>query len=157
METMSDIQESTLAISAAREVSDLDLVCTFTFERTKNGEFRTMMGTGVKEAVASALDAGAHIIGANCGNGTAGMIDIVSEIRTFDRHVPVLIHANAGLPEYQDGETLFPETPGEMACQIRDLLQAGASIVGGCCGTTPEHIREIVKAVNEHTKQFSVS
>jgi 5-methyltetrahydrofolate--homocysteine methyltransferase len=148
VETMSDVQESVMAIQAAKSVSELDVLCTFTFERTKQGDFRTMMGTGVKEAMESVLNAGADVIGANCGNGTAGMIEIVKEIRSFDPNVPVLVHANAGLPEYHEGKTIFPEAPHEMACQMQDLVKAGANIVGGCCGTTPEHIREIVKVVN---------
>jgi 5-methyltetrahydrofolate--homocysteine methyltransferase len=73
------------------------------------------------------------------------MIEIVREIRAIDPHIPVLVHANAGLPQYRDGETIFPESPAEMASQMKDLVAAGANIVGGCCGTTPEHIRYIVK------------
>jgi len=147
METMADTAESSLAIQAAKEVADLDVLCTFTFEKTQNGEFRTMMGTGVGEAIESALKSGADVIGANCGNGTEGMIGIVHEIRQSYPDVPVLIQANAGLPEYRDGKTVFPESPGEMSSQITDLINSGANIVGGCCGTTPEHIREIVKLV----------
>jgi 5-methyltetrahydrofolate--homocysteine methyltransferase len=106
-----------------------------------------MMGTGVGEAVGSALKSGADGIGANCGNGTEGMIGIVQEIRQGYPDVPIIIQANAGLPEYRDGKTVFPESPGEMSSQITDLINSGANIVGGCCGTTPEHIREIVKVV----------
>ena len=95
-----------------------------------------------------ALAAGADIIGANCGNGTAGMIDIVKEIRTLNPDIPVLVHANAGLPIYQDGDTIFPESATEMASQIEELVKAGANIVGGCCGTTPEHIKQIVQVLS---------
>ena len=147
METMTDTMESSLAVRAAKSISDLDVLCTFTFERTQNGEFRTMMGTTIAEAVESALSDGADVIGANCGNGTEGMIGIVGEIRDQYPDVPILIHANAGLPVYQDGKTVFPESPTDMASQIQDLVESGANIVGGCCGTTPEHILEIVKVV----------
>jgi 5-methyltetrahydrofolate--homocysteine methyltransferase len=140
---MSDPQEATLAVQAAKNVSDLDVVCTFTFEKTQTGEYRTMMGTTVSEAVESAISANADMIGANCGNGIAGMVDIVKEIRELEKEIPVLVHANAGLPVYQDGSTIFPETPVEMASQINALVEAGANIIGGCCGTTPEHIRMI--------------
>jgi len=149
VETMSDIQESTLAIKAAKRVSNLEVVCTFTFERTQSNEYRTMMGTTVAEAVESARTADADIIGANCGNGIAGMVDIVREIRKMEKDLPILVHANAGLPQYQDGHTVFPETPVEMASQVKSLVEAGASIVGGCCGTTPEHIRLILQAVKQ--------
>ena len=147
IETMTDPEEARLAIEAARKVTDLDIACTFTFTRNQDGAYRTIMGTDVGSYLEMALSAGADIIGANCGNGTAGMIEIVREIRTLDPRIPVLVHANAGLPVYQDGLTVFPESPGEMASQIRELIEAGASIVGGCCGTTPEHIRYIAEVV----------
>jgi 5-methyltetrahydrofolate--homocysteine methyltransferase len=77
------------------------------------------------------------------------MIEIVREIRELDPDIPVLVHANAGLPLYQDGKTVFPESAQEMASQIGDLVEAGADIVGGCCGTTPEHIRQIVQILSK--------
>ncbi len=143
IETMSDLEEARIAILAAKSTSDLDVACTFTFSKTQTGEYRTMMGTGVEEFLAMAKEAGADVIGANCGNGTAGMIEIVKEIRALDPDIPVLVHANAGLPRYEDGKTVFPETPSEMATQMEDLVKAGANIVGGCCGTTPDHIKYI--------------
>jgi len=148
VETMADPEEASLAIEAIKKVCDLDVACTFTFSKTQTGEYRTIMGTGVEEFLEMALTAGADIVGANCGNGTAGMIEIVKEIRALNPTVPVLVHANAGLPRYQDGKTVFPETPLEMAPQIKDLVTAGANLVGGCCGTTPEHIRQIVKELS---------
>jgi len=143
IETMSDLEEARIAILAAKSISELDVACTFTFSKTQTGEYRTMMGTGVEEFLEMAKAAGADVIGANCGNGTAGMIEIVKEIRALDPNIPVLVHANAGLPVYEDGKTVFPETPSEMATQMEDLVKSGANIVGGCCGTTPEHIRYI--------------
>ncbi len=148
IETMSDLAEAKVAIKAAKEVAGLDVACTFTFSRTQTGEYRTMMGTGVKDYLEMALSAGADIIGANCGNGTAGMIEIVHEIRSIDQGIPILVHANAGLPRYEDGKTVFPETPDEMAPQMKELVAAGANIVGGCCGTTPDHIRLISKILS---------
>jgi 5-methyltetrahydrofolate--homocysteine methyltransferase len=147
IETMSDMEESVLAIRAARISTTLDVLCTFTFEKTQAGEYRTLMGTSVPEAVSSAMAAGADVIGANCGNGTAGMIEIVREIREMDSSVPILVQANAGLPVYEDGRTVFPEGPEEMASQVPGLLEAGANIIGGCCGTTPEHIRLMARLV----------
>jgi 5-methyltetrahydrofolate--homocysteine methyltransferase len=149
VETMSDLQEALLAVEAIKGVSQREVACTFTFSRTQAGEYRTMMGTGIEEYLMRVKEAGVDIVGANCGNGTAGMIEIVKEIRKLDPGIPVLVHANAGLPVYRDGKTVFPETPGEMASQINDLVNAGADIVGGCCGTTPEHVRFIVRALNK--------
>jgi 5-methyltetrahydrofolate--homocysteine methyltransferase len=89
------------------------------------------------------VDNGANIIGANCGNGVAGMIDITREIRKTNQTIPVLIHANAGMPVYKEGETVFPESPDVMAGHALNLIQQGANVIGGCCGTTPDHIRKI--------------
>jgi 5-methyltetrahydrofolate--homocysteine methyltransferase len=147
IETMSDLQEAEAAIQAVKKVSMLEVACTFTFSLTQSGEYRTMMGTGIEEYLTMVKDNGVEIVGANCGNGTAGMVEIVKEIRKLDGGIPVLVHANAGLPVYRDGRTVFPETPREMAAQIGDLVNAGANIIGGCCGTTPEHIRLIREAI----------
>lgn len=147
IETMTDPEEARLAIEAVKKVTALDVACTFTFSRNQDGVYRTMMGTDLADYLEMTLSAGADIIGANCGNGTAGMIEIVRGIRKLNPDIPVLVHANAGLPQYQDGKTIFPESPAEMAAQIDELVAAGANIVGGCCGTTPEHIRQIVQVL----------
>ncbi|MFA5533805.1 MAG: homocysteine S-methyltransferase family protein [Mariniphaga sp.] len=151
VETMSDIDEARIAIKAAKENTQLEVICTMTFEKTVTGEYRSMMGVSPAEMVQPLLDAGADIIGANCGNGIAGMVNIVKEIRKINPLIPVLIHANAGMPVYNDGETVFPEKPEEMAAFIPEIIAAGANIIGGCCGTTPEHICKIKEAVNKHT------
>ena len=148
IETMTDPEEARIAIEAVKKASELDVACTFTFSKNQDGVYRTMMGTDVEAYLEMAKLAGADIIGANCGNGTAGMIEIVRVIRTLDPDIPVLVHANAGLPIYQDGLTVFPESASEMASQMGELVAAGANIVGGCCGTTPEHIRQIIKVLS---------
>ncbi|MCF8226482.1 MAG: homocysteine S-methyltransferase family protein [Bacteroidales bacterium] len=147
IETMSDMDEARIAIRAAKSVTQKEVMCTFTFTLTPAGEYRTMMGASPAESVQMLLEEGVDVLGANCGNGTAGMIEIVRQIREVNREIPVLVHANAGMPELKDGESVFPETPSEMSSQIRDLILAGANIVGGCCGTTPGHIASIVKVV----------
>ena len=148
IETMSDIDEAVQAVKAARENTDLEVICTFTFERTIQGDYRTMMGVSPVEAARAAMEAGADIIGTNCGNGFERMIDIVKEIRTVSPDIPVLVHANAGLPQNIDGVDVFPDTPEQMASLVPDLVDAGANIIGGCCGTTPDHIRAIRQAVD---------
>lgn len=149
IETMSDPEEARIAIEAVKKITTLDVACTFTFSKNQDGVYRTMMGSDVESYLEMARLAGADIIGANCGNGTAGMIEIVRVIRALDPDIPVLVHANAGLPIYQDGKTVFPETAADMASQIEELVKAGANIVGGCCGTTPEHIRQIVEVLSK--------
>jgi 5-methyltetrahydrofolate--homocysteine methyltransferase len=147
IETMSDLDEARLAIRAAKENTGCEVFCTMTFEKMVTGEFRTMMGVSPTEMVQILTDAGAELIGANCGNGIAGMVGIVEEIRKSNHDIPILVHANAGMPVYQEGETVFPEKPEEMAALVSKIIVAGANIIGGCCGTTPEHIcmvREMV-------------
>jgi 5-methyltetrahydrofolate--homocysteine methyltransferase len=147
VETMSDLDEARIAVKAARENTPVEVICTMTFEKTVTGVYRTMMGVSPSEMVEAMKEAGADIIGANCGNGIAGMIVIVQEIRSIDKDIPVLIHANAGLPQYVNGKTVFPETPEQMAGFIPALVEAGADIIGGCCGTTPRHIQLIANAL----------
>lgn len=143
IETMSDLDEARIAIRAAKENTSCEVFCTMTFEKTVTGEFRSMMGVSPTEMVQTLIDAGAELIGANCGNGIAGMVGIVEEIRKANPDIPILVHANAGMPVYQDGETVFPEKPEEMAALVPKIIAAGANIIGGCCGTTPEHIARV--------------
>jgi 5-methyltetrahydrofolate--homocysteine methyltransferase len=147
IETMSALDEALAAIRAARAATQLEIICTFTFDRTAAGEYRTMMGVSPRQMAQTVTEAGANIIGANCGNGVAQMIDIVRELRDTAPTTPILVHANAGLPVSRDGLAVFPETPEETALLIPELLRAGANIVGGCCGTTPDHIRAIGAAL----------
>jgi 5-methyltetrahydrofolate--homocysteine methyltransferase len=147
IETMSDIDEAVIAVKACRENTKTEVICTMTFEKTGDQAFHTMMGITPAHMVSSLTEAGAHIIGANCGNGIENMIGIVKEIRTIDTQIPVLIHANAGAPVYSEGKTVFPETPDQMAGYLDLLIAAGANIIGGCCGTTPDHIRKIAQFV----------
>ena len=149
IETMSDLDEARLAVQAAKENTSAEIICTMTFERTVSGEYRSMMGVSPTDMVNTIINSGADIIGANCGNGIEGMINIVQEIRKSNTDIPVLIHANAGLPIYQDGQTIFPETPDQMASYVDALLNAGANVIGGCCGTTPQHIKKIAEIVRK--------
>ncbi len=148
IETMTDLDEARLAIRAAKENSKCEVFCTMTFDKTVQGEFRTMMGVSPTEMVETLVEAGAELIGANCGNGIADMIGIVEEIRKANAEIPVLVHANAGMPHYHDGQTVFPETPDEMALLVPRIIAAGANVIGGCCGTTPGHICRVREMVD---------
>lgn len=150
IETISDKDEAVIAIRAAKENTKCEIICTFTFEKTVKGEYRTMMGITPSDAACAILDAGADIIGTNCGNGMERMIEIVREMRQVAPGVPILVHANAGMPQNINGVDVFPESPEIMASFVEDLIKAGANIIGGCCGTTPEHIKAIKKAVSAH-------
>ena len=143
IETMSAIDEAAIAVKAAKENTECEVICTFTFEKTSRGDYRTMMGVGPVDAAKAAIDSGADVVGANCGNGIERMIDIVAEMRGALPGAIIMVQANAGLPQHIDGRDIFPETPDQMAAQVPAMIRAGANIVGGCCGTTPAHIRAI--------------
>ena len=143
IETMSALDEASIAIRAARENTGCVVIATMTFDGDTVNGYHTMMGVTPAEMVAALKEAGAHIIGSNCGNGIENMTGIVKEIRKSDKDIPVMIQANAGVPELIDGKTVFRESPELMASFVPALIEAGANIIGGCCGTTPEHIREM--------------
>jgi len=147
IETFTDLDEARCAIKAAKEHTSLEVICTMTFEKTPMNEFRTMMGVSPADMTTELVKAGADIIGANCGNGMEGMIAITKEIRSVNKEIPILIHANAGAPIYNNGITTFPETPEYMAGLVKQLIASGANIIGGCCGTTPNHICKIVETI----------
>jgi 5-methyltetrahydrofolate--homocysteine methyltransferase len=150
IETMSAIDEAIIAIRAAKESANLEVVCTFTFDKTALGEYRTMMGVSPEEMVHAVKEAGADVIGTNCGNGFDQMIEIVRAIRKADNFTPLLVHANAGKPIYENGVTIFPETPEMMGAKVNELINCGANIIGGCCGTTPEHIKVLAREIRKH-------
>jgi 5-methyltetrahydrofolate--homocysteine methyltransferase len=147
IETMSAIDEAELAVKATKENTNLEIIATFTFEKTQNDDYRTMMGVSPVDAAHAMIEAGADIIGTNCGNGIERMVEIVKEMREVASDTPILVHANAGLPQIVDGVDVFPETPEDMARQVGDLVSAGANIIGGCCGTSPAHIKAMKEAV----------
>jgi 5-methyltetrahydrofolate--homocysteine methyltransferase len=146
VETMSSLTEAVQAIKAVKENTNLPAICTFTFELGAKG-FRTMMGVKPDRAARAAVAAGADIIGANCGNGIANMIEITKQMRAAAPGTPILIHANAGAPEVENGKTIFKETPEYMASRVNELIEAGANVIGGCCGTTPNHIAAMARSV----------
>jgi len=143
IETMAAIDEATLAIRAVKENTALEVICTFTYDKLPEGSFRTMMGVSPADMAAAAREAGADVIGANCGQGGEQMIGIVKELRAAAPDTPILVQANAGRPVQTDAGTSFPETPAVTAGWVAELVAAGANIIGGCCGTTPDHIRAI--------------
>jgi 5-methyltetrahydrofolate--homocysteine methyltransferase len=150
VETMAALDEAVLAVKAATESTGLETACTFTFENNNANGYRTMMGVTPNIMAEEIIKAGACVIGTNCGYGIDQIIEIVKEIRSADKVTPVLVHANAGLPVIENGKTVYPETPEVMASKINTLIKSGANIIGGCCGTTPEHIRLIAEKVREN-------
>lgn len=142
VETMTDLNEAVTAVRAVKDVSpETPVIATMTFDDTPKG-FYTIMGVGVKEAAAGLEEAGADIIGSNCGNGLDNMIEIAGHFKKATS-LPIIIQSNAGNPLIKDGEVHYPETPDYFARKVNRLVDAGVSIIGGCCGTTPEHLEAI--------------
>ena len=147
IETMMDVAEAKLAIAAARSLdSQIPIMATMTFRLTPQGFF-TLMGSSVKNASAELEKSGANIIGSNCGDGMENMVGIAREFRKFAQ-VPVAIQGNAGLPVANGKDLVYPETPEFVAEKSKELLESGVQLIGGCCGTRPEHIRAIRKVVD---------
>ena len=147
IETMSAIDEASVAVKAARENTCCTVVATMTFDGDPVSGYHTMMGVTPAEMVYALKEAGAHAVGSNCGNGIENMIGIVKEIRKTDAEIPIVIQANAGVPELIDGKTVFRESPELMASFVPALIEAGVNIIGGCCGTTPDHIIALRKSI----------
>lgn len=147
IETMTDLTEATLAIKAAKTVSpSTPVMATMTFDPTPRG-FYTVMGINIEQAAKGLETAGADIIGSNCGNGIENMIKIAIEFRQKSM-LPLIIQSNAGLPVIKRNTTIYPETPEFMAEKAKELVSIGVSIIGGCCGTTPDHIRALCEMLN---------
>ena len=140
VETMMIVEECCVAVRAIRENTNLSVIASFTFDPQPNGGYASMMGVGPDAFAEQALRAGAHVVGSNCGLGPDHMVKIVTALKRVTGDIPVLAMPNAGMPVIENNETVFKETPAVMAAKLPTLLDAGASIIGGCCGTTPEHI-----------------
>jgi 5-methyltetrahydrofolate--homocysteine methyltransferase len=147
VETMIDLEEALLALRASKEAAPgLPVSVTMTFDETPRGFF-TIMGTSVERAADALGEAGADLVGSNCGHGIEGMVRVAGEFAR-STSLPLVIQSNAGLPETRGAEIVYPETPGIMAARIPALLEAGVRVVGGCCGTTPEHIAAFRRALD---------
>ena len=141
IETMSDPEEARLAIGAAKEVSAKPVVATMAFSKGAKG-YRTMMGTSPTDAANTMVGAGADLVGTNCCSGAQEALEIMGAMLDSSP-VAVVAQPNAGLPVYESGNIRYPETPEAVAAGAVKLFEKGMRIVGGCCGTTPAHIKEI--------------
>ncbi len=140
IETMGDIEEAKMAVQAAK-ATGLPVVACMVYDSGKNKD-RTMMGVTPIQAAEALTEAGADVIGANCGNGIEGYIPICESLSKATE-LPIWIKANAGIPDLVGGKVVYRTTPQEFADHIPALLEAGASFVGGCCGTSPDFIRAV--------------
>lgn len=150
VETMMAAEEAEIAIKAAKEKVNLPVVSTMTFELGKSG-LRTMWGVDVPTAVQRLSYAGADVIGANCGKGFEEMIRIIKEMRPLTAK-PIIAQPNAGIPDWEDGKSIYKETPEIIKPKAEVLLKEGVNILGGCCGTGPDHIAMMRRLVDEFQK-----
>ena len=147
VETMMSIEEIITAVKAAKQTTNLPLVASMTFDLTDQGP-RTSWGVTPAMMVEQLPAAGADVLGANCGNG----VDVVAAaIRELHRltDLPLLAQPNAGLPEINGRTIIYRETPTDMAQKMEELLRMGVAILGGCCGTNPQHIRELRRLIEK--------
>ena len=140
VETMADLAEAQIAVRAAK-TTGLPVVGCLVFDSGKNKD-RTMMGTTPEQAAAGLAEAGADVIGANCGQGIAGFLPICARFRAATQ-LPIWVKGNAGLPQMVDGKAHYTTTPAEFAAFMPQLIQQGASFIGGCCGTSPQFIQAV--------------
>jgi 5-methyltetrahydrofolate--homocysteine methyltransferase len=145
IETMFSLQEALAALRASKAIANTLVIASITYNRTKKGFF-TMMGETVNQCVSALEDAGADVVGANCTLGSKDMVVLTEEIRAATRR-PILIQPNAGKPVTRKGITTYEQSPAEFGIDGKRIKEAGANMIGGCCGTTPEFIRELVKAI----------
>jgi 5-methyltetrahydrofolate--homocysteine methyltransferase len=145
VETMSDLGEIGLAIRAAKETAGLPVVATMTFDKGPRGFF-TMFGVTPAGAAEQLGELGADIVGSNCGLPFDPMLEIIGAMREATG-LPMLTHVNAGIPKFVGTDIVYPDTPDFMAEKMKEMAAAGANIVGGCCGTGPDHVRAFVKAL----------
>jgi methionine synthase I (cobalamin-dependent) len=149
VETMSDLEEAQVAVQAAR-ATGLPVVACMVFDTGKEKD-RTMMGTTPEDAAEALTRAGADVIGANCGQGIAGFVNLCRRLSAAtDR--PIWIKPNAGLPLMVEGRPQYSSTPAEFVSHLPALLQAGAQFIGGCCGTTPTFVSEIRRCMQKAPK-----
>ena len=147
IETMMALDEALVALRAAKTNTSVPVAVTMTFE-SRQKEFRTSWGVSIPQAADALTKAGANLVGSNCGQGFDNMVDIARGFRAATS-APLIAQANAGMPEWVDGKAVYKETPDTIEPKIRSLLEAGVNVIGGCCGTGPEHIARIRAIVNE--------
>ena len=146
IETMFDLQEALCALRGCQAGADLPVMVSMAFNPAKNGA-RTIMGNTPQECAQALSEAGAHVIGANCGSLDPFQVaEVVAEMKSAS-DLPILAQPNAGKPKMVAGRTEFDMSPAEFARGIQACIQAGARLVGGCCGTTPAHIQAVVDLV----------
>lgn len=144
-ETMTELAEALVALRAVKENTKLPVAVSLTYDSGPD-RTQTLMGVTPKQAAEELTAAGADIVGCNCGVGIENYVTVARLLRKATE-LPIWVKANAGMPELQDGKVVYKDTPEAFAAKVPKLIDAGANIVGGCCGTSPDHIRAIRHAL----------
>jgi len=147
-ESHMNLAEALLAVKAARGTGKIAVMATLSFEGKDKG-FKTVMGDSPEKAAEVLLAAGADAVGVNCGRGGEDALEVVKRMHSAHPGVPLVAKPNAGLPVAAGGQLSYPTTPEQFAREGLALREAGAAVLGGCCGTTPEHIRALVRALGK--------
>jgi 5-methyltetrahydrofolate--homocysteine methyltransferase len=148
IETMFSLDEALAAVRGVRQAGEILVLVSMTFNQNKNGFF-TMMGENITRCTTALETAGVDIIGANCTLNSTDIIDLTTELRAATR-LPILIQPNAGNPLVRKGVTYYEQSPAEFAADAKKIKNVGADMIGGCCGTTPEFIKEVAAALDEN-------
>lgn len=147
IETMSDLEEVRAAVEGARQVSaDIPIVTTMTFDTHGH----TMMGVSPEQAIETLVPLKPVALGGNCGNGPEEIIEVIQKMHAVDPEIALVAKANAGIPELIGGKPVYRASPATMAEYAVNSYQAGARIIGACCGSTPDHVRAISQALAAH-------
>jgi len=152
IETMFDLAEAMCALRACKDNFSLPVIVSIAFATEAKGG-RTMMGNSAEQCAESLTDSGADVIGANCGDIDPAQMAVVVFLLKSATSLPVLAQPNSGKPKLVDNETIFDMKPEAFAQGITECLHAGAGIVGGCCGTTPEHIRAVAGLLGKEANE----
>ncbi|HKL12030.1 MAG TPA: homocysteine S-methyltransferase family protein [Halanaerobiales bacterium] len=146
IETMVDLREAVCALKACKEVSNLPVIVSISFDRVENVG-RTVMGNTVKEVVGKLSEEKADVIGTNCGSLSPQQMSEIVKMMRGKTDLPIMVEPNAGQPKLKGEETVYDMPPTQFTAGILACIEAGANIVGGCCGTGPEHIEDINRAL----------
>jgi 5-methyltetrahydrofolate--homocysteine methyltransferase len=152
IETFSDLQEMNSAISAVQSESKKPIIASMTYKKTPRGFF-TVMGNSVTDSINEMINSGVSVIGSNCTLGSSEYLDLVKAMRAVTTDHPISIKPNAGQPELENGVPIYKQPPEEFANDMREILQYGVQIIGGCCGTGPTHIQLLRKEIDNYIKR----
>jgi 5-methyltetrahydrofolate--homocysteine methyltransferase len=146
LETFASLDEALGAVEAGRKTG-LPVIASMAYSRTAAGDYRTIMGNDAASCAGALAAAGASVISANCSMGPDGYAPLAHEFCSISS-LPVMIQPNAGMPQLIGGRTIFPMSPSDFASHMAGILAAGVRIIGGCCGTTPDHIRALRRLID---------